>query len=260
VLRGAFILAAAFLGIGALMTIVSLRSHPAPSSRWTAFSIRPATGGSTTVNPGRLESDGMTMRSALSVAYAIPEVRIIGPGWLSWRRFAITAVLDPEAGGFFPALFQKELANYLDLQVHQEKRDFEVYVLRSGNPKLQKAVGHEPFTAVRGWDCAARQVPVDGLAAALQNILGKAVVNETGIPGNYNFEFQWGEDRITSVKEAMRNRFGLELTEGHRTLEALVIDRAEPTVALTIIAKVSRLSTPLPQGLRQRLGRIIAIE
>ena len=258
-LRGACILLVAALAIGGLMTVVSLRSHAPASTRWTEFSIGPATGASTSINPGRLQSDGMTMLTALSVAYDFPEVRISGPVWLSRQRFAITAVLDPQAGGIFPTLFQSELANYLDLQVHQEKREFAVLLLRAPNPALEKAEGHEPSITVHDWDCSARQITLDGLAAALQNILGKPVVNESGIEGRYNFEFKWGENRPATVNEAMRNRFGLDLTEERRTLDALEVDPAVPGAALAIVAKVSRLSTPLPDGVRVRVGRMVAL-
>src|ERR1044071_9126585 len=104
--RGARAVLAACLGIGFVMAIVTVRS-PAPASKsWAEFSIGPATGRNTNINPSSLQSEGMTLRAALSVAYAIPQVRIVGPDWLDWQRYSITAIIDPAAGGFFPALFQ----------------------------------------------------------------------------------------------------------------------------------------------------------
>ena len=225
------------------------------SSRWV-----PQCGGSTTINPGVIRGDGVPLQTAISVAYGIPAVRVIGPGWLAGTSYAIHAEVAPDAKDSFRMLFQRELKNRLRLGAHTEERRFDVFVLAASRiPELERAAGEDSRTYVHERDMRAQDVTLSRLAGALQNVLGKPVIDETGIAGFYNFEFRWGENRIASVTAVLRDRFGLVLTPGSRNLEALVVDSIQPDAALSLLSSVARLTRGAPPLIRQRISSTLSI-
>ena len=105
----------------------------------------------------------------------------------------------------------------------------------------------------------AQQATLTAFANALQSVLGKPVIDETGVAGNYNFEFPWGQDHRThaaTVAGELDRRFGLLLTAQRRSLDALVIDHADQSPALALMARMSRLSSRLPANLRPTVSRV----
>src|SRR4051794_14487037 len=98
----AWIVAAA-VGLLVLAVALTLRLHNPASREWKVFSIGPASGRNTSINPGRIYGDGVALRTALSVAYGIPSVRVIGPAWLA-NAYSIHAEVTPEVGASFRAL------------------------------------------------------------------------------------------------------------------------------------------------------------
>ena len=238
-----------------------LRAHkPAASSQWKEFSIGPASGKSVSINPGLVRSEGITLKVALAVAYQIPAVRVIGPPWLAETRYAIHAVVAPEAPDVFRPLFQQELKKRLRLETHLEVRPFDVFVLTAtGSPRLDRAKGEEPGAWIHESDAELRGASMERLAAALQSILGKPVIDETGITGSYNLEFGWGEDRVTSVTSEIHDEFGLQLSPGKRDLEALIVDSIQPDRSLTLLAQIGHLTDGAPPGLRRRISSLLAV-
>src|SRR6185503_4708380 len=119
-----------------------------------------------------------------------------------------------------------------------------------------KPTGKENSYYLRNDGIRAVQSTVAGLGNALQNVLGKPVIDETGIAGNYDFEFPWGENRAATITEALDTRYGLILQPGRRKLDALIVDRAERPAALTVMARMTRLSSRLPFNFRLAVSHI----
>src|SRR6185369_4721868 len=141
------------------------------------------------VNLGAIHAEGVTLRFALAIAYEIPGVRIIGPDSVLETRLALDAVAENESS-FHPFLRQ-ELQNRLQLAAQVESGPFDVFVLTAaGTPRLERAhANQEPGTRIHESDAELQSADMTRLAAALQSILGKPVVDETGIRGNYDLKF-----------------------------------------------------------------------
>jgi hypothetical protein len=143
-------------------------------------------------------------------------------------------------------LLRQELQARFQLTVHREERSFDVWVVSaSGTPKLEPATGSDGRTMIHECDAQLLDATIDRLEAALQGILGRPVINETGIQA--------------SVVAAMRNRFGLGLSRTNRRMEALVVDRIQPDAVLSLFSGIECAIGPAPAGLRQRLAGALAI-
>jgi len=257
--RGILIVLGATLVFLALTIGLAIRGQPPASPAWKEFSIGPASGRRTTINPDRIVSEAFSLRGLISVAYDMPSIRIVSPDWLGEATYSVTAIVRPDAGESLQSLLQQELSTRLNLKVHVEPRPFDVLVLhaRKGAESQWVRGGRESNTWLSDHDVRAKDVTLGGFATALQNILGRPVIDETRIPGYYMFEFAWGEDRLATVKTALETRFGLLLSPERRPLDALIVDQVELPVALSLMRRTARATNPLPTGLRQTLSRAL---
>jgi uncharacterized protein (TIGR03435 family) len=257
--RGILIVLGATLVLLALTIGLAVHGQPPASSAWKEFSIGPTYGRNTTINPDRVISEGFSLRGLISVAYATPSVLIVGPDWLGEAAYSVTAIVHPDAGAPLQSLLQQELSTRLNLKVHVEPRPFDVLVLRARKGAESEWVrdGHESNTWINDHNMRAKGVALGGFVNALQNILGRPVIDETRIPGYYTFEFAWGEDRLATVKTALETRFGLFLSSERRPLDALIIDQVELPVALSLMRRTAYATNSMPAGLRRTLSRTL---
>jgi uncharacterized protein (TIGR03435 family) len=253
------------LTVGALVafvvtTAVVLHRNPEPSSKWVEFSIGPASGDSSTINPTMIRSDGMSLKVMLAVAFDIPAVRVIGPNWLGQARYSINAVVGLDDKDAFRPLLQQELAQRLNLQTHREMRPFDVLVLSaSGSPRLERSRHIDSGTWVRYYDAVLRDATMERLASALQGIVGRPVIDETGITGKYNLDFAWGEDRIATLTATLQDRFGLRLSVEKRDLEALIVDNARRDASLVLLEGADRLTRGAPPNVRRQIANFLTV-
>jgi uncharacterized protein (TIGR03435 family) len=257
--RGILIVLGATVVLLALTIGLAVRGQSPASSAWQEFSIGPASGRSTTINPDRVVSEGFSLRGMISVAYAMPSVRIVGPDWLGEAAYSVTTIVRPDAFESLQWLLQQELSTRLNLKVHVEPRPFDVLVARTRKGAESQWVhgGRESNTWISEHDVRAKDVTLGGFADALQSILGRPVIDETHIQGHYTFEFAWGEDRLATVKTALETRFGLLLSPERRSLDALIVDQVELPAALSLLRRTARATNPLPTGLRRTLSRAL---
>jgi len=244
-----------FAGLGT----AALRLNRQASAQWLEFSLGPPSGVSASINAGMVRSDGITLKALLALAYDIPAVRVIGPPWLADTRYSIDAVIRPEASESFRSLLQRELNERLRLQTHVEVRPFEVLVLTADAARLEPARGQNQSTWIQELDAEFKAASMARLAAGLQNILNRSVVDETGIEGSYDLNFGWSQsrDRLPSVASALRDRFGLRLSPGTRDMEALIVDGVRRDVSLVVLEQIGRVSRATPRHFRQRLARFL---
>ena len=243
----------------AVTAVVLHRSHQ-PSAKWVEFSIGPASGVSASINPTMIRSDGLTLKAALATAFDIPAVRIIGPNWLGQTRYSITAVVGLDDQESFRPLLQQELTHRLTLQTHREMRPFEVLVLSAaGSPRLERSRHTETGTWIRNDEAVMRDATMERLASALQGILGRPVIDETGITGKYDLEFGWGEDRVASLTTTLHDKFGLRLSAETRELEALVVDKVSRDAGLVLLEGADRLTRGAPLNVRRQIANLLTI-
>jgi uncharacterized protein (TIGR03435 family) len=202
----------------------------------------------------------MTLKSAVALAYEVPAVRVIAPPWLEDARYTINAMVPAERSTTFRTLLQRELTNRLNLEAHFEVRPFDVFVLTASDaPRLEKSTGGTTSVWISGRHAEMQDVTMDRLAATLQNILGKPVVDETAISDSYDFDLEWEEDRIASLTAALRDRFGLKLTPAKRNMEALVVDDIRRDASLALLGHIGRLTRNAPPDIRRRIAHVLTI-
>jgi uncharacterized protein (TIGR03435 family) len=70
--------------------------------------------------------------------------------------------------------------------------------------------------------------PLSQLANSLSTMVGKPVVDQTGLTGNFDVRLAWTPDRSSpaALVKAVREQFGLDLVLRTRPAEVLVVDRA----------------------------------
>ena len=238
---------------------VSLHLHRHALPGWRQFSIGPASGRSVSIGRGRIHAEGITILLALSVAYGMPVSRIVGPAWMSEARLAMDGEAPVEVEDSLQALLQQELKARLRLEVHFEDREFDAFALTASRPRLVRSESGNSRSMIYDRDARLERATMAGLASALQSILGRPVVDETGAEGWYDIEFAWGEDRNASVRETLHNRFGLELAESRRKLEALVVDRIEPDAAMSVLLQVGRMTNWAPPGMKRGISAALSI-
>ena len=255
------------VGVGAVLTVtllvaagLVLRGHGPVSPVWTEFAIGPASGQSLHINPTTFRGDGATLRVAIATAHDIPAVRVIGPPWLAETRFAITAVVAEGDEKQFRPLFREELTRHLNLRSHREMREFDVFLLRTtGAVRLDRAAGREPSISVGRREAQLRNSSLADLARTLQTILGKPVLDRTGLTDTYNLSLEWDEEPVSWLTGDLRERFGIEMTPARESLEVLVIDDVRLDAGLSMLNRVGRLTSFAPYKVRWALSNDLTV-
>jgi uncharacterized protein (TIGR03435 family) len=258
--RVGFAMLAGIPVVAVLATLLAVHTRPNASKDWMQFSIGPASGESSSINDTTLRSNGITLKGAVATAYGMPAARVIGPPWLSEIRYSITAVVGIDESDTFRSLLQQELKIRLGLETHVEDRPFEVFVLKAGEtPRLERSPGSGTSTWISKHDVRMREGSMAALASALQNILGRPVIDETGIAGSYNVEFGWGEDRVASVTAVLRDKFDLRLSPATRDMDALIVDRIRRDPTLVVLAQIGRITRGAPTNVRQQIANALTM-
>lgn len=212
---------------------------------------------------GSFVARNLTLQRLVSMAYGtpfpvpLPDARIIGgPSWFTTARFAVDArtAHPPDAAtaerdiGF---MLRALLADRFALEVILETRPQRVYALvplpnprrnvtlRASDPECEKSrngIAGGPGTL------ELRCLTLDLLAFALQEVVGRPVVNETGMTGRFDGSLEWAptpeEAAIfgapvpdapagASIFTAIEEQLGLRLRDARAPIETVVITDAE---------------------------------
>ena len=238
---------------------------------------------------GRLMVTNFTLQKLIQQAYSVQSDRISGgPAWLNSQGYDIDAKADESVidelreprrnQGLTEQrrMLQALLADRFKLALHRETKEISAYalVIAKNGPKLQEArpgdtypngfkddhgrpIGAGIFVTA-ACKIASQGVPIAGLVGVLSERLGRSVVDETGLKGNYDFTFDCFAPLRTpesepallkavpehaealtkvqaietaSVLEAVSEQLGLELNLQTVPVEMLVIDHAEQVTA-----------------------------
>lgn len=205
---------------------------------------------------GRVRATNSTLKQLINVAYQMPDFRISGnAGWMNSDRFDIEA----KAAGDPPReqlllMLQSLLADRFKLVVHRETRELPTYDLRvdKGGPKLKegKCVGQPgPANPCGGFNASAwghfvgKAAGMGQLIQFLSTLQSRAVVDKTGLTGEYDMELTWTPEELPtlpadpdqarpdpngpSIFTALQEQLGLRLEPSKGPVEMLVIDSAE---------------------------------
>jgi uncharacterized protein (TIGR03435 family) len=182
------------------------------------------------------------VRDLVTYAYDVKEYQLSGgPKWMETTRYTIVAKLEDsaktpahgnESDPRLMAAMRALLAERFQLAVHREKKDVPGYALVSGKGglRLKKAEGPAGSSWTVGAGKAAfHHVSMAELAEALAHMVGRPVVDESGIDGAYEFTLAWSQDGAEagpSIFAALQD-VGLRLEARKVPVDLVVIDRLE---------------------------------
>jgi uncharacterized protein (TIGR03435 family) len=208
------------------------------------------------IAPGKVYSECANLDSMLLFAYRLTRSpRVTGaPDWAHAScgaagfngTFAIQAnTPDGTTDGTARQMMQTLLAERFKLAVNWEKKDMPVYalVVGAGGFKLKPSDPKgDPPRAPGSLGCPpedrARRIMAMGsasladFAGAMGGIVGRPVIDKTGLVGTYYLDLKWAGDTsldspLPSLPAALREEFGLDLKSETGPVDALVVDHVE---------------------------------
>lgn len=216
----------------------------APGQR--GFSVSPSAG-------GRLNARNITLKRLIAAAYHVQDFQISGgPKWIDSDPFDIVAKAEGNQNlteHQLLDLLKPLLADRFQLAFHKDTKQVPRYVLivAKGGSKLKevKADG-APDLNIRGRRLVnSHRAPVSQLVEVLSWVLGRVVVDQTGLAGVYDYKLEWTPDDLqatepgsastsgesgNSLFSAIQEQLGLKLEPQKGPVEMLVVDRAEKPV------------------------------
>lgn len=279
-MRQTFMQRPASLALCLLATAVALAQDPAPPFEVLA-SIKPAAPGQRArmMRPtpgGRLNINNMTLKDLIQFAFRVQPFQISGgPAWLDSENYDIVAKADHDPGqDQLPLMLQSLLADRFALKIHREMKDMPVYAL-----VLAKSAGKETpgLTDAKEGGCAVRDptapiqpptpgkpptlycgnmmmginqlyaqaIPLGNIVPMLSRMLGRTVIDKTGVTGKFDIHLEWTPDPSQlqflppdapkpnfdpsgpSIFTALQEQLGLKLESQKGPVEILIIDHAE---------------------------------
>jgi uncharacterized protein (TIGR03435 family) len=207
----------------------------------------------------RIDFRYVTLRYCVAFAYRLKEYQVFGPAWAGETRYDIVAK-GPEGTRHdqLPDMMQQLLVERFKLRVQHEKKEFNVFVLTVGKsgPKLEETPPESVTSdgASVGISMAPEGVGrievkhgnMTSLAGTLARIIGRPVVDLTGLTARYDFDLEYTrEDAGATMMLASSGsaptaefgasvfssiqRLGLKLEGQKLPQDSIVIERAEKT-------------------------------
>jgi uncharacterized protein (TIGR03435 family) len=265
------------LSLSLTIGIAAFAQSPPARPQFEAVSIKPtapgARGGGGQVLPGgKLVGRNVTLKYLMTVAYSVTNYQIFGSADLLETQ---TYDVNAEAGGPVDTaqirlMLQSALEDQLKLKVHRETRELPIYSLNLAKPGSLGAGLVEDSSG----DCAAAVTPqtpppgapntpivpcgnvnlnplagrINGrrgrilqLVDRLSSVVGRPVVDKTGLTGFYNISLNWTPDPTLaqaaatpaandslgpSLFTAVQEQLGLKLESSKGPVEVIVLDSA----------------------------------
>ena len=220
-------LAAALPAFGQAFEVVSVRK--AQSER---FAASPYGGNQFSIN-------GVTLVNLISLAFGVSSTDLAGgPGWGDSEYYDVVAKAEDGVVLTYEALqprMQRLLADRFRLVTHREPRRVPGYalVVAKDGPKMKPVDAKTAAgIAIVPGGVRAPSAPTGALASVLTRVVGRPVVDRTGLPGNYRVEIDFAVDTVAStdrpsVFTALQEQLGLRLDSTPVEVQMLVIDAAE---------------------------------
>ena len=280
---------AAPIGIGLMNAPAGqAQSQTAPASRpqFEVASIKPAApdqrGQFIRPSPGgRLNINNMPLKELIVLAWRIQPFQISGePAWIESARYDISAKSEgnPKQDEI-PLMLQSLLADRFQLKIHHETKELPVYALvvagKDGKfgPRLNESKegsctpydpskpppspepGKPPTLGCHGimmgpGGLTVGSAPMSEVMPVLSRVLGRTVVDRTGLKGNFDIRLEWtpdlgqfppppagvppgappipqGDPNGPSIFTAIQEQLGLKLESQKGPVDILVIDHVE---------------------------------
>jgi bla regulator protein blaR1 len=220
--------------------------------RWE--SVSPVTG-------GKLTAKNVTVGWLVKTAYHVEPFQIAGlPAWANTERFdvlarAADAHTTPEQ---LRQMIRTLLADRFQMAMHKENREQPTYslVVARNGAKLKKAAKDVCAESTMEHPCGGfriykrsqmwgETVTVQQFAAELTYMMGRMVVDKTGIPGLFDIRVEWTpeqfgpepgaevkpEEANATLFTSVQEQLGLRLVSEKAPVETIVVDRVSRPAA-----------------------------
>jgi len=185
----------------------------------------------------------VTLETLIQSAFGVKDFQIVGgPSWLDSTAYDVSAKIDGNddiRGEDLRPLLQALLADRFKLKFHQEMKELSVYsliVVKTGHKLAEHTGTGGPsggtlFGSGKA-SMTAKKATTARLAEGLGRVLGRTVVDNTGLSGTYDFTLEWVPDRSAestgpSIYTALQEQLGLKLESTKGPVEIIAIDSAE---------------------------------
>jgi len=180
--------------------------------------------------PGRLTATNVPLKFLIQFAYKIKDTQLSGgPGWIDSERYDVEAKIDEaDADGQnadpeertkrIQLMLRSLLADRFKLTLTHETKELPVYalVVAKGGPKFHESEAEPPAPPASSNSGAMGQkgqrmvrmgrgeinmsgAPIAMLADTLSNQVGRTVLDQTGLKGNYDIELKWTPNAGTGM-------------------------------------------------------------
>jgi uncharacterized protein (TIGR03435 family) len=213
------------------------------------------------VENGRVDFRYVTLKYCIAFAYGIKEYQVAGPVWLGEVRYDIVAKgAEGTRREKLAAMMQTLLAERFRLEIHHAEKEFSVFALEvdKNGAKLKKSAEEPggPEGAAFGFSMSgagvgkleAKHCDMAALANTLPRLVGRPVVDRSGLNGRYDFDLEFSREDLgrsglpdgpvsagqpptefaISVFTSIR-QIGLKLDPMKLPLDTVVVDRADKT-------------------------------
>jgi uncharacterized protein (TIGR03435 family) len=201
---------------------------------------------------GRLTATNITVRELIRLAYDVKDFQIgQAPRWIDSQRFDISVKsvrTDANSLEDVKQLVRELLAGRFQLTTHRNSKQMAVYLLvvaREGS-KLMAHNDAGPRTRGGCGRLVGRRVTAYDVARILSRQVDRAVLDRTGLAGEYDFQLDFTPDSgpcrtasdspgassavdsgLPSLYTAVQQQLGLKLEPSRGPVELLIIDRVE---------------------------------
>jgi uncharacterized protein (TIGR03435 family) len=197
----------------------------------------------------------MTAMGLMQIAYGKREFQVTGgPAWITSQGFDIDAKAERPARATQDML-KSLLASRFRLKLRRETKETPVYSLVIARGGLKMKLSADQTEPEKGGPrelgpgrIVGQGIPLYVIANLLSNMLGRAVLNNTGLTGKYDINLQplpdsqqlqtGPEDPLTqadvvnrALVEAVERQLGLKMESMKAPQEVLVIERIERPAA-----------------------------
>ena len=188
---------------------------------------------------GSLTVRNMTVKGLIQTAYGKRDLQVSGgPAWINSECFDI----DAKAVRPLKATHEMEkslLASRFHLVVHTETKEASVYSLVIARGGLKMKTSADQTEPEKGGPkemgpgrLIGQGIPMYVIVKLLSNMLGRTVINNTGLTGKYDVNLQSVPDSVEDVLnlaliEAVEKHLGLKIETIRAPEVILVIDHVE---------------------------------
>jgi uncharacterized protein (TIGR03435 family) len=236
----------------------------AAAQSFEVVSLKPAEPGArgmgmSTLPGGRISMKNVTLRLLVTMAWDLRDHQLLGgPAWLDTEHFDILAKPEseipqtPEGRELQRRMIQALVVERFGLVFHRETKEMPVYALTlaKNGPKLASSAPdtHGSLMMGRG-TLEGKHQSTASLVKILAGPLGRTVLDQTGLTGDYDFTLKWAPDLsemqapkgmpatppseasqpsdLPTLFTAIQEQLGLKLEGRKGPVEMFVIERAE---------------------------------